>query len=350
MAGSNEYTRKVSDADKKPFNIIQIGCGVVGSAYMNAWQEKGHNVVGIEASANIIKNLGNSYEMYNIKEDLSGLVGINLIMISVCTPVKQDGRLDMAYIYSTLDTVATVIRRNPKSTVVIRSTVTPGTVLEYKVKLEAKLGGQKANMAFQPEFLRARSAINDALYPWFVVLGTCDNVFPTDLYDLYLDYVDMEKIKIMSAEEAELLKIFHNSFNAAKISFFNQCDLLCKQMNKRDGTNIDTNVITSTLVHTCEGLRNTKYGTKAGHGYYGTCLPKDGSELRGLESEYGLLSRIFAEVVRVNEEVVKNDKAENREEVLHGDFQISCFDMMPADVNTTIDKKLKSSLDAEVSD
>ena len=150
----------------------------------------------------------------------------------------------------------------------------------------------------------------------------------------------------MSAEEAELLKIFHNSFNAAKISFFNQCDLLCKQMNSQNMTNIDTNNITETLVHTCEGLRNAKYGTKAGHGYYGTCLPKDGSELSGLESEYGLASSLFAQVVRVNDEVVKIDKAENRKEVLHGDFQISCFDMMPAHQTKHAQKKLKSeSLD-----
>ena len=83
-------------------------------------------------------------------------------------------------------------------------------------------------MAFQPEFLRARSAMDDAMYPWYVVIGTCGEHHPRGLYDLYLDFVDSKKIKIMPAEEAELLKIFHNSFNAAKISFFNQCDLLCK--------------------------------------------------------------------------------------------------------------------------
>lgn len=324
-------SKKVSDPISVPKNIIQIGCGVVGAACMNAFQLKGHNVMGIEASPNIIKNLCNTYDMYNVADDLSDLVDIDLIMISVCTPLKQDdGRLDMSYIYSTLDNVAALVQKNPKSTVVIRSTVTPGTVQEYRGALEEKLDGQQANMAFHPEFLRAKSAIDDAIHPWYAVIGTCSGVFPTDLYELCLDYVDMAKIKVMSAEEAELLKIFHNSFNAAKISFFNQCDLLCKEMNKRNMTEIDVNNISETLVHTCEGLRNAKYGTKAGHGYYGACLPKDASELQGLESEHGLTSTLFAEVAHVNGEVVKNDKADNRAEVLHGDFQISCYDMLPA--------------------
>ena len=113
-------------AEAKSKNIIQIGCGVVGSAYMHAFRSKGHNVIGLEASPTIIENLRKSsaFEMYNIADDLSHLVDIDLIMISVCTPLKaDDGRLDMSYIYSTLDNVAELVRNNPKSTVVIRSTV-----------------------------------------------------------------------------------------------------------------------------------------------------------------------------------------------------------------------------------
>jgi UDP-glucose 6-dehydrogenase len=57
-----------------------------------------------------------------------------------------------------------------------------------------------------------------------------------------------------------------------------------------------------------------------GHGYYGSCLPKDSSELKGLEAEYGLTSRLYAEVVNVNDEVVSIDKKEKRGEILEGDF------------------------------
>lgn len=81
--------------------------------------------MGIEASPKIIDNLRTEdFDMYSITDDLSGLVNIDLIMISVCTPLKaEDGRLDMSYIYSTLENVAELVKNNPKSTVVIRSTV-----------------------------------------------------------------------------------------------------------------------------------------------------------------------------------------------------------------------------------
>jgi hypothetical protein len=84
--------------------------------------ERINNGLNFGNACNIRKSSG--FEMYSISDDLSGLVGIDLIMISVCTPLRaENGRLDMTYIYSTLGNVAVLVRNNPKSTVVIRSTV-----------------------------------------------------------------------------------------------------------------------------------------------------------------------------------------------------------------------------------
>lgn len=310
-------------------HIVQIGCGIVGSAYMKAFKSKGHKITGIESSLKIINELGSAFEMQHVTDDLTQLSEVDLILISVCTPTKTEGgRLDMSYIFSTLESVVAIVRNNPASTIVIRSTVTPGTVAKYKKALEDQLGGQYVNICFQPEFLRAASAYDDAMNPWYVVIGVHDGAQHEALHDIYVDFVEDSEVKIMSAEEAELLKIFHNSFNAAKISFFNQCHLLCKEMIRRDGSEIDIDSITETLVHTCEGLKNAHYGTKTGHGYYGTCLPKDSSELKGLEAEYGLASKLFAEVVSVNKEVVAIDKMEKRGEIVHGDYHKPCFAMM----------------------
>jgi UDPglucose 6-dehydrogenase len=261
--------------------------------------------------------------MYHVSDDdMSEISNVDLILISVPTPCKtENGRLDMSYIFGTLDNVKALVRNNPNSVVVIRSTVTPGTVCEYKDALNDQLGGQQVEVLFQPEFLRASSALDDVMNPWHVVIGTHGGAEPPKaLYDIYLDFTDESNIEIMSVEEAELLKIFHNSFNACKISFFNQCNLLCKEISKQNGKNIDANTIAHSLVHTCEGLRNVEYGTKTGHGYYGSCLPKDSSELKGLEAEYGLTSRLYAEVVNVNDEVVSIDKLEKRGEIVDGDF------------------------------
>lgn len=303
-------------AQKESFNIVQIGCGVVGHAYIDAYMEAGHNITGIEASKKLVQKYQKEMKMYHISDDLSGIKNIDFIMISVCTPLKNE-RLDMTYIYSTIPNVVELVKNNPDVFVVVRSTVQPTTTRKYKQILEEKLE-KKVNVIFQPEFLRAVSAEVDARNPWYVVIGRDEGLDVTKMVDLYCGFTSRKNISILSVEEAELLKIYHNCFNAAKISFFNQCGLLCDSINKKEGTNIDINKITTTLVKTCEGLINPKYGTKAGHGYYGTCLPKDSGELASLEKVYELESNLFKSVVDVNKAVVKTDK----EEVLHGDYHI----------------------------
>lgn len=64
---------------------------------------------------------------------------------------------------------------------------------------------------------------------------------------------------------------------------------------------------------------NPKYDTKTGHGYYGTCLPKDSAEMKFLEKEYNLPFNIMKSIVDVNDVIKKTDK----EEILDGDCHIS---------------------------
>lgn len=122
----------------------------------------------------------------------------------------------------------------------------------------------------------------------------------------------------MSVEEAEYLKMIHNSFNACKISFFNQCKLLIDAINERNGLDMNIDVISQCITKTCEGLMNPRYGTKAGHAYYNSCLPKDSAEFASLEEQYGLEAKLFRSVVDVNNIYKKLDK----EEILHGDHHL----------------------------
>lgn len=308
-----QYIKALNDIKIKNYHIVQIGCGVVGGAYVDAYKKLGNKVTGIEASRKLIQKYKGEFPIYHISDDLSEVKQVDFIMISVCTPLKEN-RLDMSYLFSTVPNVRALLKNSPDATVIIRSTVQPTTVQEYKDLLETRV-----EVVFQPEFLRAVSAKEDALHPWYIVLGVPKDTNPTKLIDLYSKFVVKEKIKILSIEEAIMLKIYHNCFNACKISFFNQAGLLCQAINKKHDTQIDIHKITETLVETCEGLRNPKYGTKSGHAYYGTCLPKDSAELASLEQLYNLESGLFTNVVNVNNEIMKTDK----EEILNGDHHMT---------------------------
>ena len=308
-------------SDKKNGHIVQIGFGCVGSAYGKAYDSKGFMVTGLEASKALIDKYKNTMNIYHIdsKQEIENIKDVDFIMISVCTPLNlKDDKLDLSYLFNTIPNVATILKKSPDAFVIIRSTVPPTTTKEYKQKL-SKLLEKEPKVLFQPEFLRAVSAVEDAKHPWHVVLGVDKGIDVTKLISLYSKFVDRSDISILTVEEAEIMKVYHNCFNAAKISFFNQCDMLCEEINKRHNTTINMNAISETLTRTCEGLRNPKYGTKTKHAYYGSCLPKDSAELAALEKAYGLKVPLFSSVVQVNNEVKKKDKVE----VLHGDHHMS---------------------------
>jgi UDPglucose 6-dehydrogenase len=236
----------------------------------------------------------------------------------------------MSYLFSTINNVAIILNKSPNAYVVIRSTVVPFITNKYEKELEKKVG-HKINIAFVPEFLRAKSAVEDAINPWYCVLSVGDDVNVDPLIRLYSNFISVERISILSIEEAELLKIFHNSFNACKISFFNQAYLLCEEINKKHNTHINMQKISDILPFTCEGLINRKYGTLVAHHYANACLPKDSAELLKLEEEYNLKSKLFKSVVDVNNEMIEHDIKKNIPIIMDGDFHLT-YDKMD-DIN-----------------
>lgn len=315
--------------------LLQIGCGTVGFAYMSAYKSRGINVIGIESDMNLVLKYRSEFKMYHTNDDLSNLTDINFIMICVNTPLKENN-LDVSYLYSTIDNVCAVLKNNPDSYVVIRSTVPPFTTREYKERLD-NIMKCSVKIAFQPEFIRAKSAYDDALHPWQVVIGIDAVVDNKPLVTLYNKFVSFEEINIISIEEAELLKLFHNSFNACKISFFNQCNLLVNEINDKFESKMkmkmNMNKISNILTYTCEGLINPGYGTVAGHAYYGACLPKDTLGLASLEKQYGLVVPFFKSIVDVNNIMKSTDKCDtldgdnhmSPERILHSIKHKHCF-------------------------
>ncbi|AYV80411.1 MAG: GDP-mannose 6-dehydrogenase 2 [Harvfovirus sp.] len=310
-------------ASERVFKIVQIGCGVVGKAYVDAYKEKKNIVIGIEANKTLIALYGKETPMFFVGDDLSRLSEIDFVMISIDTPLRDD-KLDLTNLFRSLPNVATIVNNNPDVMIIIRSTVEPGTTVRYKAQLEA-LVNKEVKVLFQPEFLRAKTALEDARNPWHIVLGADSKTIVTKLLGLYTNYTALENITILSIEEAESMKLFHNCYNAAKISWHNQAQRLVDRINARKGLKMDIKKITEAMTRTCEGLLNPAYGTTPGHAYYGTCLPKDSKELSRLEKEYGLEAPLFTAVVQVNDLVKATDKAE----VLDGDHHMA-FNILKA--------------------
>lgn len=256
--------------------------------------------------------------MRHVSEDLGDEVGIDFILLSINTPLDPTtNALSMKYLWSSVGNVSALLARNSAALVVVRSTVTLGFTAAYRAALQQRLG-HAVRICFQPEFLRAKSALHDATHPWHVVVGSDAGTNVDDYVAFQSSFIDRTRISRCTVDEAEVMKIFHNSFNAAKISYFNHAAMLIDAINARDHKHINPANTFALISRTCEGLLNPMYGLTPGHAYYGSCLPKDSAELASMEKAAGLKCNLFTQVVEVNNVV----KASDKEAVLHGDNHV----------------------------
>ncbi len=252
--------------------ILIIGAGFVGKATGKGLHKAGHDVTFVDISEAVITNL----KAENFKAFLTNEIGNEPYdFIFICLPTPYDVKMqmqDMGIVKSSVKLLAKILKNSTKPTIVLRSTVLPGTSKSIIKQLEYLTNakeGEDFYFCMNPEFLRAKSALEDFMHPWVVVIGSNKSSSAENLIMLFQDFINKDKIFNVSLEEAEFLKYFHNIFNATKISFANQVWLITKRFG------IDGNKIMNIIQESAEGSWNKKYGMYGGMPYGGLCLPKD---------------------------------------------------------------------------
>src|SRR3546814_422250 len=192
-------------------------------------------------------------------------------MICVGTPSKRSGDLDLDYIEAVTREIGEVIKRkNARHTIVVRSTVLPGTVNGLVVplleKASGKLAGVDFGIAVNPEFLRESTAIYDYNYPPMTVIGEWDKASGDLLASLY-QHLPAPVIR-KSIEVAEMVKYSCNVWHATKISFANEIGNIAKSFGV-DGRQV------MDVVCQDSKLNLSDYYMRPGFAFGGSCLPKD---------------------------------------------------------------------------
>jgi UDPglucose 6-dehydrogenase len=277
--------------------VIVVGAGVVGTATGLGFQRHGADVTFIDTSPQRVRQLRAGSFAASSNIDLSGSSAF--VLLTLPTPASRGSGWDLSAIVEGVTAVGRALRdATQPHTIVVRSTVPPGTCDVVVTPLLARVSGLEAHRDFfvasAPEFLRAASALDDFLAPRVTVLASrspeaLDNVaaifrpFGGDLR-LFNDPVT-----------AELIKIAHNAFNATKISFWNEMSILA------DSLGVDAESIGSTVAHSAEGSFNPMYGVRGGAPYAGACLPKDVKGLQFLGGELGVELSLIDSVEHVND-------------------------------------------------
>ena len=172
-----------------------------------------------------------------------------------------------------LERIATLLRPELSPTVVIRSTILPGTSRDWAIPCLEQASGLRRSEHFKfvyyPEFLRERHAATDASAPRIHLLGECEPGHG-DVVAKTLSEFEAPIVRV-SLEAAELQKYIHNNFNTLKISFFNEMRRLAARLNLA----AETETMFSVTSQSAEGMWNPAYGTRDWGPVSGNCLPKD---------------------------------------------------------------------------
>ena len=277
--------------------IFIIGSGVVGAATGEGFLKAGHEVTFIDvAPARIAELTTRGFDVRN-EIDLTGEPE-SLIFLTLPTP-HEGHRYDLTAFEAGTTSVGKALAGSAtRHTVIVRSTVPPGTTEGLVKTTLEKHSGMTANEGFglasNPEFLRAVSAAEDFANPWMTIVASRDPQTTERLRALLAPFGG-ELRTFTDPAQAEFIKAAHNIYNATKISFWNEMWLVAQKLG------VDLDPIAATVARSAEGSINPQYGIRGGAPYGGVCLPKDTNGFLGFADNIGVDMPLLTAVVETND-------------------------------------------------
>ncbi len=300
--------------------IAIVGLGFVGLSLAVVLASKNKSVIGIDIDEEKCKKIRDTtipfYEpgLKNIlktglkknliiSNDFSLIKNCDMIFVTVGTPQKSNGEIELAMIKKATSTIGKFLKKNKNKPIIfIKSTVIPGTIQDVIVPILEKNSGKKNNNDFgiisNPEFLQESNAIHDTKFPHAIVLGGEDTKFMKRAERFFSKMFSGVPIIKTNYQSAEMIKYANNSFLATKITFINQLSNICQSI---PGSNIDD-------IARGIGLdpRIGKLFLNAGPGYGGSCLPKDMKALINFSESIGITPTLLNAVEKTNRDQINN--------------------------------------------
>lgn len=264
--------------------VSVIGLGYLGATHAVAMAELGHEVIGIEPDPKKLSALAQGILPFHepgLDEALSRVIAegritfqsahnaesasADLHFICVGTPQTQGSEAaDTSYVFAAAKELAKHIR--PEAVVAGKSTVPVGTASELR-KVMTEVAGFEVKLAWNPEFLREGTALEDSLRPDRIVVGAWDEHAVEVIKECYASIINLDTpFLVLDVPTAELVKVAANAFLATKISFINAM----AEVSEVAGA--DAVALAKAIGY------DERIGSKflrAGIGFGGGCLPKD---------------------------------------------------------------------------
>lgn len=297
--------------------ISIFGMGYVGVVSAACLAKHGHTVVGVDVSPGKLEliNAGRSPIIEGgVGELMADMVAAgrlsatadaaeavartDLSFISVGTPGLPNGATEMSAIDAVAGQIGSGIRdKTSPHTVVMRSTVPPGTIEDRVLPILCRSSGRQLGdgleLCSNPEFLREGSAVRDFAQPPFTLVGCSGEAGFTAMQTVYAAInAPMIRTDIRTAES---VKYLCNIFHAVKIGFANEVGALLKSFG------IDSREAMRIL---CEDrtLNISPAYLRPGFAFGGSCLPKDIRAFLSLAQDQNVHVPIIGSLLPSNEQ------------------------------------------------
>ncbi|MDG0852775.1 nucleotide sugar dehydrogenase [Roseateles puraquae] len=296
--------------------VSVFGLGYVGAVSCACLPELGHEVVGVDINPLKVELIASGQSPV-VEEGIEELIAsavkagkltatqdvaravrdTEISLISVATPALPNFMPDLTALDAVVGQIgAEIAKKDGQHTLVIRSTVAPGTTRARIAPLLEQAAGRKIgdrlSLVFNPEFLREGSSVSDFHNPPQTIVGSLDEAGVEVMKRLYTGVPG--SFVAADVGVAESVKYLCNVFHALKIVFANEAGAVLKEagLDSRD-----------VLALFCEDkqLNISKAYLRPGFAFGGSCLPKEVKGFLTIARERGVDIPVLGSLLNSNE-------------------------------------------------
>jgi len=301
-------------------NVSIIGSGYVGTTVAACFADLGHDVTNIDIDQSIVDTINagnppiheeglpelidahageNSTDRLEATADYDAALDTDVTFLCLPTPQAESGAIDRSIMSAGAEQLGkTLQKKQDRHTVVVKSTVVPGTTEEELLPLlrspTEEAGSGAVGVGVNPEFLREGTAVHDFRHPDKVVLGAVDDETREVMHEAFAPLLDEHDAPVVETDTwtAEMIKYANNAFLASKISLINDIGNICKKFD------IDAYEVADAI-----GLddRIGEQFLRSGLGWGGSCFPKDTRAIIYAATEAGYEPQMLESAVSVND-------------------------------------------------
>jgi GDP-mannose 6-dehydrogenase len=269
--------------------ISVFGLGYVGAVSAGCLARRGHQVIGVDVNARKVAAINDGEapvlepglpeaiaeavaagRLRATQDAAEAVRATDVSLVCVGTPSGAQGSIDVGALEHVCADIGAALSADRRHTVVIRSTVLPGTTEETAIPaLERSSGleaGRDFGVAMNPEYLREGSGVADFDSPEKTVIGQLDDASGDALVEMYGEFAD--RIFRVPIRVAEAAKYVDNAFHALKVGFANEVGALSLEFG------IDSHQLME-IFKADRKLNISEAYLTPGFCFGGSCLPKD---------------------------------------------------------------------------